>query len=239
METLRDIATLDLMEHQINTLFCCDPDGRLRHVNELDAPLAPRFFMGRTRHGNFWRFRYDLPADTIDKLENLCKSEPLTADLANPPRNYAAIKAVIHDHAPLTREYRGPAYWISEDTQTSANVVLISESSADLLRAGFPWMLPLPQGREVGPVAAVIEHGSAVSLCFCARLPIQATEAGVETLAAFRGKGYATAAVAKWAAEVRQQGYIPLYSTSWDNLASQSIARKLRMVLYGEDWWIQ
>jgi hypothetical protein len=34
-------------------------------------------------------------------------------------------------------------------------------------------------------------------------------------------------------------GCIPLYSTSWDNLASQAIARKLQMVLYGEDWSIQ
>jgi hypothetical protein len=33
-------------------------------------------------------------------------------------------------------------------------------------------------------------------------------------------------------------GVVPLYSTPWENVASQGVARKLRMVRYGEDWWI-
>lgn len=41
-----------------------------------------------------------------------------------------------------------------------------------------------------------------------------------------------------WADEVRRQGLIPLYGTTWENLASQRIAHKLGMVLYGEDWSI-
>ena len=41
---------------------------------------------------------------------------------------------------------------------------------------------------------------------------------------------------AGWAAAVRQQGILPLYSTSWDNLASQGIARSLGMIAYADTW---
>jgi hypothetical protein len=44
--------------------------------------------------------------------------------------------------------------------------------------------------------------------------------------------------VAGWAAAMRQRGVIPLYSTSWANVASQGVARKLGMVCYGDDWSI-
>jgi RimJ/RimL family protein N-acetyltransferase len=238
MTTALPFSVPQLMELHINTLFCVDAGGRLRCVNERGEPPAPLFYMGRTPDKNFWRFRYDLPDAIIDKLEDLCRSEPFTADLANPPQNYAAIKAVIRQYAASQEqeEYRGPAYWIPEGNHTPANVVLISETNAELVQATFPWALSLIQEREAGPVAAAIDQDRAVSICFCSRRPGQATEAGLETLPAFRGRGFATATVAVWAAEVRRQGYMPLYGTSWDNLASQAVARKLGMVLYGEDW---
>lgn len=227
------------MKLHIQTLYRCDPDGRLRYVNEVGDPVAPRFYMGRTHRGNRWRFRHDLPADVVEELDRLCCTEPVTTDLANPPRGYAAIRAVLQRHSPVMQDYRGPAYWIAEDTQPWSPVVLITEANVELVRAGFPWILSLPRDKDVGPIAAVIEQGYAVSVCYCSRRPAQATEAGVETLPAFRGRGYATDAVAGWAAEVRRLGIVPLYSTSWDNRASQRIAQKLRMVLYGEDWSIE
>ena len=46
---------------------------------------------------------------------------------------------------------------------------------------------------------------------------------------------HAAAVVAAWAAAVRASGRLPLYSTSWDNVASQGVARKLGLVLYGAD----
>jgi GNAT acetyltransferase len=234
---------LRLLDLQISTLFVCDAEGRLRSIREpgyeeSELDPAPRFFMGRTLQGNIWRFRHDLPDALGRELEELCRTEPIAGNLADPPHNAVAIRAALHTHAPITLEERGPAYWIPDGVQAPAQVVLISEATAHLLADNFPWKLTARAGLQTGPLTAAVAQGSAVSICFCARLTPWAAEAGVETVAAFRGQGYASAVVAGWASAVRQRGLVPLYSTSWENVASQGVARKLGMVRYAEDWSI-
>ena len=60
--------------------------------------------------------------------------------------------------------------------------------------------------------------------------------AGVETVEAYRGRGYARAVTAVWAAALRSEGRLPLYSTSWDNVASQRVAGALGAVQYAVDF---
>ncbi len=55
----------------------------------------------------------------------------------------------------------------------------------------------------------------------------------LETFEEYRGRGYVPAVVAEWARAVRATGRIPLYGTSWDNLASRAVARKLGLIQYG------
>ncbi|MCR8630276.1 hypothetical protein [Paenibacillus radicis (ex Xue et al. 2023)] len=54
----------------------------------------------------------------------------------------------------------------------------------------------------------------------------------------FRGKGYAAAVVAGWAMAVRKLECVPLYSTLWGNLTSQSVARKSALSLYGVNFTV-
>lgn len=236
-------SDLQFMTLQVSTSFIYDATERLRYNNEpgyTEAELepAPRFFMGWTRGGNVWRFRHDLPDDVIRSLERLCRSEPVVTNLTDPPTHAVAIRALVHAHAPIVHEERGPTYWIPDGVQAPGEVVLIEEANAHLLQANFPWKLTSPSRYTAGPLTAAVVDGSAVSICFCARLAAQAAAAGVETVAAARGQGHASAAVAAWATVIRQRGLIPLYSTSWENVASQGVARKLGMVQYGEDWSI-
>ena len=225
--------------------------------------------MGRTQEGNIWRFRHDLPQSVLEELEQLCRTEPPMLKVGEPPRIRARARAILQAHAPLTREWRGPAYYIAGSSSVCAGfpVILIPNSDryrtlkvglepaspqpnvhysggfgiitqahATTLLANFPSKLNQHLNNQTGPLTAAVVAGNAVSICYCSRLTSSAAEAGVETVEFARGQGYASAAVTAWAKAVRSQGLIPLYSTSWENLASQGVARKLRMQFYGEDW---
>lgn len=88
-------------------------------------------------------------------------------------------------------------------------------------------------------MTAVIQDSQAVAVCSSVRLNRQAAEAGVHTLEASRGKGYAVMVTALWANLVLERGLMPFYSTSWENTASQGVARKLNAQMFGEDWSIR
>jgi hypothetical protein len=58
----------------------------------------------------------------------------------------------------------------------------------------------------------------------------------VKTRADHRRRGHAVNAVAGWARAARSRGATPFYSTSWDNVASQGVARRLQLSLVGVDF---
>lgn len=232
-----------LINIQISALFVSDAQGRLKYIREpgyqeSELDPAPRFFMGRTLHSNVWRFRHDLPDAVVHTVDQVCRSEPIAKNLTDPPYQASVIRTALNESGPITKEVRGPAYWIPDSVHAPADAVLISEVNTHLLETHFPWKITSPSNFKTGPLVATVVRGKAVSICFCARITPLAAEAGVETVEAFRGRGYASVAVAGWASAVRRRGLIPLYSTSWENAASQGVARKLGMIHYGDDWSI-
>lgn len=227
------ISDLKLIEIQVETLFIYDENRRLQYLNEPEKSPAPRFFLGLTKKGNIWRFRYDLPEKVISMLDELASSEPIPADLWKKPINFEAFRDVLQAHQEIQKVWLGPAYRFPEDIKRPTNVVRVTQENAELLRFGFADAIPHLELSQ--PCIAVIEKGRAVSICLSVRISSQAHEAGVETLEAYRSRGYATNVVAGWAMSVRELGRIPLYSTSWDNVASQGVARKLGLILYGVD----
>lgn len=66
-----------------------------------------------------------------------------------------------------------------------------------------------------------------------------AAEAGIETVAPFRGRGYAPRVAIAWARQVRSLGLTPLYSTDWSNHASLAVARKLKLVPFAADFSVE
>jgi RimJ/RimL family protein N-acetyltransferase len=229
------IDDLALFAARMDALFLYDASGRMRRVKSLwkERP-APRFFFGQTRDGNIWRFRYDLPTGLVRTLEELASAEPAAHDLRALPGCVDAIRTALTADLAMQHEWAGPAYRFPETVARPDGVVAVTEANADIVRDGFPW---LPDELEASqPALVVVNDGMAVSVCRSVRVGRQAVEAGIETLTLFRGRGYATAVVAGWAQAVRDRGLIPLYSTSWTNLASQGVARRLGLVQYGVDY---
>jgi RimJ/RimL family protein N-acetyltransferase len=230
------MSDLRLLQIQVDALFTHDPRGRIRDVNEPGGDRAPRFFFARGREGNLWRCRDDLDDETARRLEVLASSEPVRDDLRAEPENLDAFLAALGLDRQSASIYSGPAYRFPDELPHPAAVTRITRVDLHLLRL-LSWDLT-ETAREFErrePYVAVIERDAAVALCHSARLTDRAAEAGVETVEAYRGRGYAAAAVAGWAHIIRAGGRIPLYSTSWDNHASQAVARRLGLVQYGTD----
>ncbi len=226
-------SDLELARMQVEALFVHDAQGRLLRVNEQDpGEPAPRFFLARTATGNLWRTRADLPADLSAALVRLAADEPIAADLREPAAHVAEYAALLEQHTPISHTEAGPAYYLPE-LDPPACAVIITPENANLVEAHFPYTRT--HYAELAPVVVCVADGVAVAVCFSARITAQVAEAGVYTVEAYRGRGYAADTVRGWAAAVRALGRLPLYSTSWDNTASQAVARRLGAVQYGVD----
>jgi hypothetical protein len=230
------IGAFQLMERQVEALFTHDGAGRIVRQNEPDGPAAPMFFLGRTGAGNVWRVRDDVPADVAARLEEIAGREPVDATLPETPYCADEIIGVLGRAMSATSARGGPAFCFGDEIPPATGVVRI-ERSTTALYGEFAWLVAELEDRR--PCYAVIQDGAAVSMCLSSRRSARAAEAGVETLEAYRGNGYAIAVTAAWARSVRNEGLAPLYSTSWENHASRAVARRLGLIQYGTDWSVR
>lgn len=225
----------ELMRIRVETVFTCDGRGRMLRTNEPDGRPAPRLFLGRTASRHIYRLGQAVPDGLAHRLAEVIEREPLTGDLRTPPAGVDALREALAGHAPIAGEGGGPAYRFPDALVRPPDVIPITADDAHLVQDTFPWVILA--GWQ--PCFAMVRDGAAVSVCFSSRIGTQAAEAGVNTLPEFRGRGYATAVTAAWGAAIRDRGRIPLYSTAWDNRASQSVARRVGLTMYGADmYWM-
>ena len=231
-------SNMELMKIQVEVLFTQDKNGCLQRINEPigAAEPAPRFFSGYTNEGSICRFRHDLPDNVVPQLKEVAATQPMPMNSQKIPSVHGQFKEILQSHAPIERVWVGPAYRFPEHIAPPTNVVRLSRANADLLKGNFAEMVSELNSSQ--PYLAVVEDSQAVSICRSVRLSSRAHEAGVDTLVGYRRRGYATAVVAAWALAVRALNRIPLYSTSWDNVASQGVARRLGLVQYGVDYHV-
>jgi hypothetical protein len=224
----------DLMRFAADTGYTYDARGRMLRTNEpreAERRPAPRLFLGRTTAGNIVRVGASVPDVVARRLEEILEREPPTSDLRASPAALDALRQALAQHAPITREGAGPTYRFPEYIARCGGAVRVTAANRELVRGTYPWLYD--EVADWQPCFAVVHDGAAVSVCFSSRLSAAAAEAGVETLPVFRGRGHASAATAAWANAIRDSGRIPLYSTNWENLASQGVARRLGLILFG------
>jgi RimJ/RimL family protein N-acetyltransferase len=222
-----------IMTLQATALFQLDAAGRILAINESDSAPAPRLFIGRTTEGLVWHYRHDLPDALVREIDTLLATEPPSADLRTPLRCDEPLRALLHAHAPITSIWSGPAWWCPEGIAAPRPVPTVQLADGAAMAKHYPgWARDFANSQ---PCIAVLDGDDAVAVCCSSRRSPDAAEAGADTLPDYRGRGYAASAVAAWAAAIRATGRLPLYSTAWDNVASQGVARTLGLVLYGAD----
>lgn len=230
------ISDHELMVIHADTGFTYDARGRMLLSNEPYAPdrrPAPRLFLGRTGGGNVLRFGATASDTLVQRLTEIIDRLPAPRDLERRPAELAELGEALTPEAPLTAESGGPTYRFPNSLSPSNDAVLLTDASRAVLRETFPWLCD--ELLDWQPCFAFVRDGAAVSVCFSSRIGREAAAAGVETLPEFRGHGYATAVTSAWATAIRESGRIPLYSTSWENHASQGVARRLGLIMFGAD----
>jgi hypothetical protein len=152
-------------------------------------------------------------------------------------RDYADYANALAPAGPLTKIRSGPLYGFPASLPDGHGAVRIDETNADFLRGGLDeW---LPDVADGTPMVAVVVDGRAVSVCASVRVSAAAHCAGVETLVDYRGRGLAALAVTAWARLVRAKGAAPVYGTTFDNLASQGVARALGLRLSASEFSVE
>jgi hypothetical protein len=222
-----------LMRLRADTLFTHDARGRMVRNNEPEGDPAPRLFLGYTTDGYDMRFGQAVPDSLAHRLQNLVEREPPAGPPHVRPTVLAALREALEEDAPVTTEEGGPAYRFPASLTPPGDVVQVTGGNAAVLEGVFPWLHR--QLSAYQPCFAVLHDGAAVSVCFSSRVGAAVCEAGAGTLPAFRGRGYAAAVTAAWGAAILAAGRIPLYSTTWKNAASQGVARRLGLIMFGAD----
>jgi hypothetical protein len=229
-------TTLELLTKRVGALYVTDERGRLVGTNEWDARPAPRFHLMLTAHGLIRRFRGDLSDDLIQALESICRREPRREPGSDLPVLRRELLQALGDHGDVEKVWCGPAYRLPATASLEAAAVAIDDGNARLLDRHFPdWLADIPHRQ---PFMAAVEGGEAVSICASVRISQDVHCAGVETHADHRRRGHALRAVAGWAMAVRALGATPFYSTAWENIASQSVARGLAFEMVGVDFHV-
>jgi hypothetical protein len=205
---------LKLVEAKLQT----DERGRL-------VGSAPHFYLLRTPQETICRFHTDLAYDVVLRLEAFSHRERgRPAQWQSEYGDY--LTALAAPNLRVTAMRAGPLYIFPDDAPSSACTV-INESNSYLLHNGLQkWMPDIATGH---PFFATIDDNRAVAVCTTVIASQDAHEAGVETLAAYRGRGFAAEVVAAWACAVRKLGAVPLYATTFDNISSQRVAQRLSL----------
>ncbi|MGC4042420.1 MAG: GNAT family N-acetyltransferase [Armatimonas sp.] len=215
---------------ELETGFVLDAQGRIVSTREPYANHGPLLCVIRSATDYAWAVRDDVPDELAEQIRALIQEEPLTGDFQAAPKHAVRYLDLLGGQV----SYDGLAFTFPEILPLATDVVLVEDEH---------WLERHFQGWEPGeiaagraPMLAVVEDGYPVSVCFCARRSDTAAAAGLETSAAFRGRGFGSRVTAAWATAVRTTGRIPLYSAARTNAASLAVTRKLGLTAHASFW---
>lgn len=218
------MGDLDLLGLEMDLLWGPDLFGR---------PVAPHplIAVADAGEGRVVRFDPAIPKETRAQLEALVASGTIDqTDASDSP-----LLIATSSRAPIAlRSGGGPSFVMRGDEVAPTAPFRILDSDGPLthrpIRPGAwgddeEWE-ELLDGR-LGPWAAALLGERTVGVCYTPVASLRSAEAGVWTDPIVRGRGCAPLVTAAWAAVARRSFDTLFYSTSFENEASQAVARKL------------
>jgi hypothetical protein len=238
LSVLRNLTRLALAEMHLDLLYHRDGAGLLLRSRDPDV-ATPFFHLIRTTEGNRWLLSSALSEEQRRELGEVLASEPVIGDLSqmeSRPPVLHGVPALLAAERPTAVDECGPAFLFPDRLVAETTIATIVREPGDIRPVPeLAWIRDV--GSSAQPLAVARNSaGEVVAVCHSARATRDAAEAGVETARNYRGRGLAGAVVLAWAAAVQAEGRLPVYSTQWTNQASRAVARKLRLVMFGEDY---
>ena len=234
----------DLLAIQVATLFVLTDSGRIQLENDPDRSSGPRMYLAQCASGNIVRIRHDVGEETARAIDALVADELPLRDPDSRPRHVDDYVELLGAEAPVEQRSAGLIYCFPNHLEYEHDVMLVSSDTPDgdrlyarLADQGMPQALV-----QLGFAAAVdiwapwciaLHEGEIASIGMTARIGPTGAEAGVITIPALRGRGFAAAATAGWAWLPSLYGRALFYSTDRTNEASKRVADRLGLRLIG------
>lgn len=229
----------ELVEH-VHSLFLQNPAGDLTQVNDWRRERqAPLFYLGRPEKGDgepICLFHESIPALVREEILEKVKAEPQRSDLI--PESADQLAIILSEVTEISEPWFGPAFCFNPMplTGSSDEIILVTEQNANMLEAHLSDWLPDVSYEQ--PMFAWVEQGEAVGVCASVRTSSHAMAAGVDVCEHARRRGIGRQLVKAWGQAVQDLGKIAMYSTSFDNIASQNLAKSLGLKYLGTDFHI-
>jgi GNAT superfamily N-acetyltransferase len=223
---------LALLQVELDALWVTDDDGALLHCRTAAREPSPLLVVGAGAAGLAWATSVDVPAAAHDSIATLLEGEPAPEGAGWAPARAAGLLAVVGQIADLAPPHGGPSFVVPGPLAGPAAVDLRTSTTT-----AVSWLrgrMPERDRHLTAPWVAAVVDGQVAAVCETARSTPAAVEAGVWTYPAHRRRGLGAAVTAAWSALVTER--TALYSTSWDNLASQGVARRLGLRPLAQ-WW--
>jgi hypothetical protein len=235
---------VELLALEAWTIFVLNESDRILRSNAPDQPPGPRMRLAASRDGGLVRERHDVSEATARRIEQLAVEEPPLLGPDSQARHLEEYERLLAAEAPVTHFDAGPilTFPASISYDHAAPLIASGTEQADELlarldRDGMPRPLAdaglVNTGEFWAPWCIALNDDAIASIAFTVGLRATSAEVGVYTLAVDRGRGLAAAATKGWAELPALAGKILFYSTSWTNVSSLRVARRLDLRMLG------
>ena len=240
-------AETSLLAIDFRTLFVLTTGGRIERENDPDRSPGPRFWLAGCASGNVTGVRCDVSDSVASEIAAMAATEPPFIDRNGRPKHFDRYVDLLSWDAAVVRQSLGLIYEMPHCLQYEHRVRLISDDSREgrrfhthLSAHGMPNELAALGFRNISdlwpPWCVALVDGEVASVAFAARIAEAGAELGVATIKAFRGHGYAAAAVAGWSRSPTLQSRVLFYSTDQTNVSSQRVTRRLGLRFLGPNF---